>query len=152
MGDGQAPPSSPTGMLVLFRKEAVDTVGGYDVHYRRHHEDWDICRRMKEFGWESHYVAVSACISIQEDSLRSLAIKQLRDRRLVFSNRGLADSPLRSSQQVDSYTSWKKRGERSALPSSRGFGHLGFRTLDRHISHAPGDRRGATGRPGNAIL
>jgi len=78
-GGRSGPTEFAHGHAVLFRKEAVDTVGGYDVLYRRHHEDWDICRRMKEFGWESHYVAVSACISIQEDSLRSLAIKQLRD-------------------------------------------------------------------------
>jgi cellulose synthase/poly-beta-1,6-N-acetylglucosamine synthase-like glycosyltransferase len=67
------------GHAVLFRKEAVDLVGGYDVRYRRHHEDWDICQRMRKAGWESHYIAQSRCISIQEDSLRSLAEKQLRD-------------------------------------------------------------------------
>lgn len=78
-GGGSGPTEFAHGHAVLFRKEAVDTVGGYDVRYRRHHEDWDICRRMKEFGWESHYVTASACISIQEDSLRLLAIKQLRD-------------------------------------------------------------------------
>ena len=67
------------GHAVLFRKEAVDAVGGYDVRYRRHHEDSDICQRMKTAGWESHYVAGSRCISIQQDSLKELAAKQLRD-------------------------------------------------------------------------
>lgn len=67
------------GHAVLFRKEAVDLVGGYDVRYRRHFEDWDICQRMRKVGWESHYVAESGCVSIQEDSLKSLAEKQLRD-------------------------------------------------------------------------
>jgi GT2 family glycosyltransferase len=75
--------SGPTlfahGHAVLFRKEAVDAVGGYDVRYRRHHEDSDICQRMKTAGWESHYVANSRCISIQQDSLKELAAKQLRD-------------------------------------------------------------------------
>ncbi len=67
------------GHAVLFRKEALDAVGGYDVRFRRHHEDSDISQRMKAAGWESHYVAGSRCISIQQDSLQSLAIKQLRD-------------------------------------------------------------------------
>src|SRR6202790_877197 len=75
--------SGPTlfahGHAVLFRKKAVDAVGGYDVRYRRHHEDSDICQRMKTAGWESHYVASSRCISIQQDSLKELATKQLRD-------------------------------------------------------------------------
>jgi cellulose synthase/poly-beta-1,6-N-acetylglucosamine synthase-like glycosyltransferase len=67
------------GHAVLFRKEAVDAVGGYDVRYRRHHEDSDICERMKKAGWESHFVASSGCVSIQQDSLKELAAKQLRD-------------------------------------------------------------------------
>jgi mycofactocin glycosyltransferase len=75
--------SGPTpfahGHAVLFRKEAVDAVGGYDVRYRRHHEDSDICQRMKKAGWESHFVASSRCVSIQQDSLEELAAKQLRD-------------------------------------------------------------------------
>ena len=75
--------SGPTpfahGHAVLFRKEALDAVGGYDVRFRRHHEDSDICQRMKQVGWESHFVARSRCVSIQQDSLKSLAVKQLRD-------------------------------------------------------------------------
>jgi cellulose synthase/poly-beta-1,6-N-acetylglucosamine synthase-like glycosyltransferase len=68
-----------TGHAVLFRKEAVDLVGGYDVRYRYHHEDSDVCIRIRKAGWETHYVATSRCLSIQEDSLRQLAAKQLRD-------------------------------------------------------------------------
>jgi glycosyltransferase involved in cell wall biosynthesis len=75
--------SGPTpfahGHAVLFRKEAVSLVGHYDVRYRRNHEDWDICRRMRQAGWDSHFVASSRCVSIQQDSLDVLANKQLRD-------------------------------------------------------------------------
>jgi GT2 family glycosyltransferase len=67
------------GHAVLFRREAVESVGGYDVRFRRHHEDWDICQRMKKAGWESHYVANTTCTSIQQDTLKELAAKQLRD-------------------------------------------------------------------------
>jgi len=67
------------GHAVLFRKEAIDVVGGYDVRRRRHHEDSDICQRMRKTGWETHYVAGSRCISIQQDSLKQLAAKELRE-------------------------------------------------------------------------
>jgi GT2 family glycosyltransferase len=67
------------GHAVLFRKEAIDLVGGYDARRRRHHEDSDICQRMRKSGWETHYVAWSRCISIQEDSLKQLAGKELRE-------------------------------------------------------------------------
>ena len=75
--------SGPTpfahGHAVLFRREAIDAVGGYDERYRFHHEDSDICQRMRRSGWETHYVAQSRCVSIQRDSLKELAVKQLRD-------------------------------------------------------------------------
>ncbi len=67
------------GHAVLFRKEALDVVGGYDVRHRLHHEDSDICQRMRKFGWETHYVSHSRCISIQEDTLKQLAAKELRE-------------------------------------------------------------------------
>jgi GT2 family glycosyltransferase len=67
------------GHAVLFRKEAIDVVGGYDPRRRRHHEDSDICQRMRQCGWETHYVAASRCISVQEDSLKQLAGKELRE-------------------------------------------------------------------------
>lgn len=67
------------GHAVLFRKEAVEAVGGYDIRFRRHLEDSDICQRMRAAGWESHFVATSRCVSMQRDTLKELAAKQLRD-------------------------------------------------------------------------
>src|SRR5262249_7792234 len=67
------------GHAVVFRREAVDSVGGYDVRLKKMHEDSDICRRMWREGWETHYVADSHCTSIQADTLLTLAAKQLRD-------------------------------------------------------------------------
>jgi cellulose synthase/poly-beta-1,6-N-acetylglucosamine synthase-like glycosyltransferase len=71
--------SFATGHAVLFRKDAIDSVGGYDLHFKRIHEDSDICKRMWNAGWETHYVSESHCVSIQRDSLLELANKQLRD-------------------------------------------------------------------------
>jgi cellulose synthase/poly-beta-1,6-N-acetylglucosamine synthase-like glycosyltransferase len=78
-GEHSGPSQFAPGHAVLFRKEAIDLVRGYDVRYRRHHEDSDICQRMRAFGWETHYVAESRCISIQKDTLKELAGKELRE-------------------------------------------------------------------------
>jgi len=77
------PLSGPTpfavGHAVLFRREAVDSVRGYNPLLRLHHEDSDICFRMRAAGWDTHYVAQSKCVSIQGDSLPELTRKILRD-------------------------------------------------------------------------
>jgi cellulose synthase/poly-beta-1,6-N-acetylglucosamine synthase-like glycosyltransferase len=65
------------GHAVLFRRRALDDVGGYDLALRRIGEDADICIRMRAANWETHYVSRSSCVSIQEDTLRYLARKQL---------------------------------------------------------------------------
>lgn len=65
------------GHAVLFRREAINSVGGYDTRLRRIMEDSDICERMRNAGWETHYVAESGCISTQKDSLANLCTKQL---------------------------------------------------------------------------
>jgi len=78
-GDRTGPSEFAPGHAVLFRKEALDAVGGYDVRLRLHHEDSDICRRMREAGWETHYVAESRCVSTQKDTLKQLAAKELRE-------------------------------------------------------------------------
>lgn len=67
------------GHAVLFRKEAVDSVGGYDPNFRLHHEDSNICHRMRTKGWETHYIAASRCVSIQQDSISLLTKKILRE-------------------------------------------------------------------------
>jgi GT2 family glycosyltransferase len=78
-GDQSGVSEFAPGHAVLFRKEALDVVGGYDVRYRLHHEDSDICQRMRKSGWKTHYVAESRCVSIQKDTLKQLAAKELRE-------------------------------------------------------------------------
>jgi mycofactocin glycosyltransferase len=67
------------GHAVFFRKAAMDAVGGYDVCFRVAHEDSDISKRLWGRGFEVHFLMVSHCISIQKDTVKSLATKQLRD-------------------------------------------------------------------------
>lgn len=78
-GNETGPTDFAPGHAVLFRKQAVDSVGGYDPNYRLHHEDSNICHRMRARGWETHYIALSRCVSIQADSLRQLTGKILRE-------------------------------------------------------------------------
>lgn len=76
-GDVSGPARFAPGHAVLFRSEAIESVQGYDARFRRIDEDFNICDRMRRAGWETHYVAESQCVSIQLDTLRSLANKQL---------------------------------------------------------------------------
>lgn len=78
-GEQSGPSEFAPGHAVLFRKEALDAIGGYDVRLRLHHEDSDICQRMRKSGWETYYVTGSCCISIQKDTLELLAAKELRE-------------------------------------------------------------------------
>jgi hypothetical protein len=65
------------GHAVLFRRSALDRVGGYDPRLRRVREDSDICERLWAVGIATHYVNGPRCTSIQTDDLQYLAGKQL---------------------------------------------------------------------------
>jgi GT2 family glycosyltransferase len=78
-GERSGPSEFAPGHAVLFCREAIDAVGGYDVRHRFHHEDSDICKRMHKSGWGTLYVAESRCISVQKDTLKQLAAKELRE-------------------------------------------------------------------------
>ena len=54
-------------------------MGGFDAGLRLHHEDSDICQRMWQKGWETHFVAESRCVSMQEDTFEQLTRKELRE-------------------------------------------------------------------------
>jgi|GEM_PF-5708459 len=78
-GETTQPTDFAPGHAVLFRKKAVEAVGGYDPNLRVHYEDSDICHRMRNKRWETHYIATSRCVSIQQDSFPLLTKKILRD-------------------------------------------------------------------------
>lgn len=67
------------GHAVLFRKEALAAVGGYDPYFRYHHEDSNVCHRMREAGWETYYMAEARCVSIQADGFSQITGKTLRE-------------------------------------------------------------------------
>lgn len=65
------------GHAVLFRRAALDDIGGYDTGFRLIREDVDVCQRLRAKGWGVHFLTDTACTSIQHDSLVALSRKEL---------------------------------------------------------------------------
>jgi cellulose synthase/poly-beta-1,6-N-acetylglucosamine synthase-like glycosyltransferase len=65
------------GHAVLFRREAVEKVGYYNVRLGNVCEDSDICERIRTAGWDTHFIAESRCVSIQENTVTAFAKKEL---------------------------------------------------------------------------
>ncbi len=61
------------GHAMLFRREALVGVGGFDERLQRAGEDVEISARLRSHGWEVHCVAETSCRSIQDDSLATFA-------------------------------------------------------------------------------
>ena len=69
------------GHAALFRKEAIEKVGRYNAELGNTGEDSDICERIRAVGWETHFVAQSYCVSIQENTVGEFAKKELSRNR-----------------------------------------------------------------------
>lgn len=54
--DGPVSPDWVAGMFVLFRSKAYRAVGGFDERYFLYYEDVDICRRLRDAGWDIRMV------------------------------------------------------------------------------------------------
>jgi biofilm PGA synthesis N-glycosyltransferase PgaC len=76
-GDGVAPSQFAPGHAVLFRRDALLAVGGYDDRLLRLGEDSDVCERLRRASWETYYVPLTFAVSMQESTLQELARKQL---------------------------------------------------------------------------
>jgi len=49
-----------SGALMMFRREALDAVGGFDPGYFMFLEDVDVCFRLKRLSWRSVYAPIAA--------------------------------------------------------------------------------------------
>jgi cellulose synthase/poly-beta-1,6-N-acetylglucosamine synthase-like glycosyltransferase len=65
------------GHAVLFRREAIEKVGRYNVRLGNVSEDSDICERIRAAGWDTHFIAESHCVSIQNNTVTEFAKKEL---------------------------------------------------------------------------
>lgn len=73
-----------TGSALLLRREAVTQVGGFDEGFFMYAEELDLCHRLADQGWETHYFP---CATIVHHRRRSSA--SVPDRRIVEHVRGL---------------------------------------------------------------
>jgi len=76
-GDITGPSHFAPGHAVLFRREAVEKVGRYNASLGNVSEDSDICERIRAAGWDTHFIAQSHCVSIQNDTVTEFAKKEL---------------------------------------------------------------------------
>ena len=72
------------GHAVLFRRRDIISCGGYSPALKRIGEDFQVSRALKNIGLDSYYLNSSLAISHQNDTLSSLARKQLI--RLIGNN------------------------------------------------------------------
>jgi|SRR5215469_7894711 len=76
-GDVTGPSHFAPGHAVLLRREAVEKVGYYNVRLGNICEDSDICERIRTAGWDTHFIAESRCVSIQQNTVTAFAKKEL---------------------------------------------------------------------------
>jgi cellulose synthase/poly-beta-1,6-N-acetylglucosamine synthase-like glycosyltransferase len=76
-GPETGPAHFAPGHAVLFRREAIEKVGRYNVRLGNVSEDSDICERIRAAGWDTHFLAQSHCVSIQNNTVTEFAKKEL---------------------------------------------------------------------------
>lgn len=83
-----------SGACMVVRREAIEHIGGFDQRFFLYWEDTDLCRRMKDAGWEVIYLPEAKVIHIGGKSSNA---------RPVFSNFHFHKSCYRL---YDKYAGW----------------------------------------------
>ncbi len=61
------------GMFIFFKREAFESVGGFDERYFMYYEDADICRRLNKSGWSLYlYPDITVVHDAQRTSWKKL--------------------------------------------------------------------------------
>ena len=118
-----------TGHAVMVRRNAFESIGGYNERYRRTHEDADLCNRLKEQGFLTYFVANAGSQSVQIDTLRLFAQKSLRKSGWTFDGNLKDDAvlqPLVPGQALKTET----RTLMQRLKRNLGRGRLHFILID----------------------
>jgi cellulose synthase/poly-beta-1,6-N-acetylglucosamine synthase-like glycosyltransferase len=76
-GPETGPAHFAPGHAVLFRRESVEKVGRYNIRLGNVSEDSEICERIRAAGWDTHFIAKSQCVSIQNNTITEFAKKEL---------------------------------------------------------------------------
>jgi len=81
LGDREAEIDWPSGASMLFRREVLESVGGFDEAFFLYFEEIDLCRRVKAAGWECWYVPQSRVMHVRGQSTGVTAL-DARPKRL----------------------------------------------------------------------
>ena len=122
--------SSATGHAVMFRREALTDIGGYDEKLVYHKEDFDVCQRLKRRGWEVHLVTDAYSVSIQtDDDVELLAKKLLRNNYWAVDARAL-EGPYSRPITFPKFALEETRKLGSRLARNTLKGRLGLLSVD----------------------
>ena len=67
-----------SGACMLIRREAFDTVGGFDERYFLYWEDADLCRRLRARGHEIRYLPAATAVHVVGTSSRTARVASIR--------------------------------------------------------------------------
>jgi N-acetylglucosaminyl-diphospho-decaprenol L-rhamnosyltransferase len=91
-----------SGSCLLMRREAFDSVDGFDPRYFMYFEDVDLGDRLGRAGWQNVYVPTAEVVHIQGHSTASASDKMLAAhhesayRYIADRHRGLKWAPVRA--------------------------------------------------------
>jgi GT2 family glycosyltransferase len=66
-----------TGACMAFRRDAIRAVGGFDDAIFMYYEDVDLCLRLKNMGWDVHYVPEAEGIHLGGESSKQALTRML---------------------------------------------------------------------------
>jgi len=97
--DGKPVPVDATsGACMLFRRAALEAVGGFDTAYRLHCEDLDVMYRLREKGYRVQFLPAARATHVQGVSSASRPLwvhwQKHRGMRRFFDQHQAADYPL----------------------------------------------------------
>ncbi len=75
--DQSYPVEAISGSCMFMRRSACEAVGGFDERFFMYGEDLDLCYRVREAGWEVHYVHETSIIHYKGESTRRSAIDEI---------------------------------------------------------------------------
>ena len=88
------------GAALAIRRSAFDAVGGFDEQYFMYWEEVDLCRRLAEAGFETHYAPVTTVLHARSVSTGKVAAAMRREWLVSFRRYLLRHEPRRSTARM----------------------------------------------------
>jgi GT2 family glycosyltransferase len=90
-----------TGACMLVRRSSFDDIGGFDAAFRNGYEDVDLCLRLSERGFETHYCHESVLVHLESVSRQIPTSGQLPRHEIEHNTKLYADRWLDRVQPDD---------------------------------------------------